>query len=292
MDKKNKAESIRLTSGQFLQPELAFAVLRRAPQPEYPLHSHEFDELVIVYEGSGNHFTPEHNESIHAGHVYVVPAGRKHGYSKVNNLKLVNIAFDLHSLDSPLSELQLFPSFQLLFKLNISERSSFRLSQDKLRNAMLQVARIEEEVAGELPAKKIMTAALFMELIALLIRAFEVKLGEQSHLQTGIGKVISYLHHYLSQDITVGEMAQMANMPESSFNRAFKKATGRAPAAYRLQLRLRYAKAMQQNPDLKIMDIAAKVGIQDSNYFSRVFKAVYAQTPREYRIANLSPQQS
>ena len=39
-------------------------LLRRAPQPDYPLHSHEFSELVIVYAGTGVQITADNDYKV------------------------------------------------------------------------------------------------------------------------------------------------------------------------------------------------------------------------------------
>jgi AraC-like DNA-binding protein len=43
--------------------------------------------------------------------------------------------------------------------------------------------------------------------------------------------------------------------------------------------------ALLQRDDLRITDVAARCGFEDSNYFSRQFRLVAGRTPREYRKA-------
>ena len=91
-----------LTLSEFIDDnQLAVKVLRRSPQPEYELHSHEFAELVIVYGGRGEHFTPHNSTIIEAGDVFVIHGSMKHGYRKVEALELVNIMFNISGFDNP-----------------------------------------------------------------------------------------------------------------------------------------------------------------------------------------------
>lgn len=47
--------------------------------------------------------------------------------------------------------------------------------------------------------------------------------------------------------------------------------------------RLKVAKELLSHTDLKIYDIASKVGYQDTKYFSRLFKQWTGQLPSQYR---------
>ena len=75
----------------FADADLPFSVLRRDPQVPYPLHGHDFTELVIIYGGKGEHYTAEGSYEVGAGDVFIVTPGLIHGYRKLNNLRLVNL---------------------------------------------------------------------------------------------------------------------------------------------------------------------------------------------------------
>jgi two-component system response regulator YesN len=53
-------------------------------------------------------------------------------------------------------------------------------------------------------------------------------------------------------------------------------------------LRIEKAKKLLLNGEERIYDIAAKVGYEDSNYFTRAFKSETGMTPKKYREAKRS----
>ncbi len=64
---------------------------REEPQGELGLHSHEFEELVIIRRGHGIHFTESESYRISPGDVFVIREDRAHGYRRTENLFLTNI---------------------------------------------------------------------------------------------------------------------------------------------------------------------------------------------------------
>ena len=82
-----------LSSDFFYSPQFALKVIDRDPELPYPLHSHDFFELVIILSGKGEHFTTGNSFSLFPGNVFVVTPGMEHGYKNVENLHLYNILF-------------------------------------------------------------------------------------------------------------------------------------------------------------------------------------------------------
>ncbi|MDR1604157.1 MAG: helix-turn-helix domain-containing protein [Gracilibacteraceae bacterium] len=63
----------------------------------------------------------------------------------------------------------------------------------------------------------------------------------------------------------------------------FKKETGRSFVEYVTFVRMERAKTLLRDRNLKIYEIAIRLGYDDVDYFSRVFKKQTAETPSKYR---------
>ncbi len=266
-------------------------LLRRAPQPDYPLHSHEFSELVIVYAGSGTHITADGDCNVSHGDVFVVDGTMTHGYRDTVGLKLVNIIFDLKNLESPLSDLPLFPTFHLLFSLSgklkstASPHSGLRLSNSQLAKTMVLADAMEIELRDQPVGYRMMLTAQFMQLATLLIRCYEYQpQSEQNSQITGLAKVLSYINRNYRKKINLKKLASFANMSESSLNRMFHLAVKESPINYCNQLRIHKAIILLLNTELTVSEIASATGFEDSNYFSRLFRQMIDESPRQYRI--------
>ena len=85
--------------------------------PDYPEHTHDFTELVIVYEGSGINCVDEFEYPMSAGDVFVIHEGAKHSYRETKHLHLCNVLFDSSLLDMRGIDMSHLPGFHALFLL-------------------------------------------------------------------------------------------------------------------------------------------------------------------------------
>ena len=83
--------------------------------------------------------------------------------------------------------------------------------------------------------------------------------------------------------LTVDQLARHAGIGASRLNQLFKEQRGRTPIQYLLALRLKHAAGHLRNPYWNISEIARLCGFENTNYFSRKFRAVYGITPGEFR---------
>ena len=81
----------------------------------------------------------------------------------------------------------------------------------------------------------------------------------------------------------VAQMIELSGLPERSFKRRFRQATGMGPLEYVHRLRLEEAKQMLESGTESIEAVAAEVGYQDASFFGRLFKREVALTPAQYR---------
>jgi transcriptional regulator GlxA family with amidase domain len=81
----------------------------------------------------------------------------------------------------------------------------------------------------------------------------------------------------------VAGMVQVSGLPERTFKRRFKAATGAAPLEYIHALRLEEAKRMLESTEEPIEAIALEVGYEDAGFFTRMFKRKVGLTPGQYR---------
>jgi transcriptional regulator GlxA family with amidase domain len=81
----------------------------------------------------------------------------------------------------------------------------------------------------------------------------------------------------------VALMVDVSALPERSFKRRFKQATGYAPVDYVQAIRIEEAKQMLETTGDGIDSIAAEVGYEDPTFFRRLFRRLAGVTPAHYR---------
>lgn len=91
--------------------------------------------------------------------------------------------------------------------------------------------------------------------------------------------------HYRNPDLSVETICQQLHLSPAYFSTIFKKETGQTYIAYLTELRLSKAVELLQETDDKTYVIAAKVGYQEQNYFSYVFKKRFGVSPTKFRGA-------
>lgn len=95
--------------------------------------------------------------------------------------------------------------------------------------------------------------------------------------------MIKYIEEHSDEPLTVGSIAEHFFVTPSYFAHFFKKKAGKSVIRYLNETRIFKARLMLEQEDMAVSEIAAAVGFDDINYFSRKFKQLTGLTPTEYR---------
>ncbi len=124
---------------------------------------------------------------------------------------------------------------------------------------------------------------LFGVVITLVCRYYSETDSPKSKSLLKLGSAISFIEKNYNKPISVIELAKQAGMPESTFRHSFKKTIGISPIDYLIRFRIEKAtEMMAENSKIKVIDVAMKVGFDNSSYFARKFKKVTGITPINY----------
>ena len=90
---------------------------------------------------------------------------------------------------------------------------------------------------------------------------------------------------YMEPALSLDDVCADLGVSNSYFSSIFKKETGQSFVSYLTDYRMDRAEEMVLNTDEKSYKIAEKVGYQDANYFSYVFKKKFGVSPSKYRAS-------
>ena len=96
-----------------------------------------------------------------------------------------------------------------------------------------------------------------------------------------IARSINYLSSHLGEAITIDELASQVGMSRAVFHRKFKQATTMSPIQFVKSMRLNNA-AMRIASGENVSIAAMEMGYVSSSQFSRDFKRLYGQSPKQW----------
>jgi len=260
------------------------AVERRTPQSRFPLHNHEFNEIVVVMSGNGWHVLNEEPRLITCGEIFYIRAEDRHAFEEVHDLYLTNVLFrtDLlghgSSLENPL-EFEEQPTAQ---------RRNWQINENVLKQLTPLLDSLYQESRSSDRLANVMTESLFLQLAVTLQRNRFAADGECLPSSSMLGHVLTYLRHNCAEQIDFDDVARRFGYSLHNFTRMFRDATATSPHNYLVRLRLGIAMRALRTSEDSVTDIAFASGFNDSNYFSYSFRKLTGLAPTEYRKRTLT----
>lgn len=108
-------------------------------------------------------------------------------------------------------------------------------------------------------------------------------LRPRRHDDAVIAKAQSWLADNYSISNPIARLVERSGLPERTFKRRFKNATGYTPIDYVLTLRLEEAKQLLEASSVPVDEVGSAVGYEDPTFFRRLFKRSTGVTPSRYR---------
>ena len=104
-----------------------------------------------------------------------------------------------------------------------------------------------------------------------------------AHSDRSLQSIRNYLDTHYAEKITLDFLSGKFFINKFYLTRIFREKYGISITGYLLQLRITHAKRLLRFTDLSIDKISRECGMNDANYFSRVFKKVEGTTPGKFR---------
>lgn len=108
--------------------------------------------------------------------------------------------------------------------------------------------------------------------------------GSHQHHDEEIIEAQEWALKYWDQPITQKSWSDQIKMPERTFSRRFKLATGMTPLSWITEIKMEKARELLRATNLPLDEIADAVGFNDTAYFSNKFSKVSGLTPQKYRL--------
>ncbi|RYG06416.1 MAG: AraC family transcriptional regulator [Chitinophagaceae bacterium] len=249
----------------------------------YPKASHHYrrrnpgiDQNILIYcvDGRGWLQCDNSEYQITAGNYFIVPAFQAHAYGadKDNPWTIYWLHFKGRVADALCDS--------LIQKLG-SQRGVIKYSEQRIAFFDEMYSNLQRGYSHD----HIVYANLCLPHFFASFRFDEQFNFLKTEVQKDMaGIVIDYMQKHLQGKLTLTDMAAHVNLSNSHFAALFQKSTGFAPIEYFNHLKIQRACQHLQFTNERIKQISASVGIEDSYYFSRLFKKMIGISPAQYRL--------
>jgi two-component system, response regulator YesN len=103
------------------------------------------------------------------------------------------------------------------------------------------------------------------------------------HKLKAVEKVKTYIEGHYTNELSLEEIGKYAGLSPSYVSYLFKSVTGENYTEYVKKIRMRKAKDLLKQLDLKVYEVADMVGYHEYKYFALQFKKMFGISPSEYR---------
>ena len=96
-------------------------------------------------------------------------------------------------------------------------------------------------------------------------------------------KVTDYIEDHLGENISLRQLAALAQLSPYHFARAFKQSFGTPPHHYHMSRRIERAKAILEDTPRTVTEVGVLLGFSETSAFSASFRRAVGVTPTKYR---------
>lgn len=281
------------------------------------LHCHRFYELAIVVKGACVHNYQGIQVPLIPGDVFLIEPDQEHGYDIQSPIEIINcqfypdrlsqecnlalretimksdILYETFDLEKRWNELLLLTSAKESFIDNqtrqayLNKQGVIHLQADQMQEVEMLLHKMMKEQKkqekGYIQAK----SACLQLLLVTFLRVQQQRLrsldAQTNQKKTVIYRVLEYMETHLDDKIDFNEMAGNVYWSLGYFRTVFKDVTGLSPIDYLNRLRIIKSLEYLHASDVTVCEAAAKVGIYDASYYTRLFKKIMGYPPKYFK---------
>ena len=149
------------------------------------------------------------------------------------------------------------------------------------------------EQNAETPSGRLYADSLIQTLILHLLKNYSTANAASENQNGGLSgyklrRVTEFINANLEEDLSLAEIAAVAELSQFHFARAFRKTTGLTPQQYVMQQRIERAKELLAKDDLPLVEISLRSGFKNQSHFTALFRKFTKLTPRTWRELKLA----
>lgn len=238
----------------------------------YFMRRDTYPALLVIYVRAGVMRVSYRgkNYRAHKGDVILLDCYEPHYYQAENGLEFLYMHFDGSN------------SRELCQNLLENNGPLFQTDANtKIDQLLYDMVQLYETVGHESPAQ---SSLRIYEILSLL--AMPSRITKNENEDDPIDRTIRYIRANVGKNITLKELANIAQLSPYYFAHCFKEETGYAPIEYVINSKLDEAKMMLVHSKESVESIAFSLGYSSSNSLISLFIKRIGITPHQYRKRN------
>lgn len=228
-----------------------------AAQSRIERHEIKFNELTFLISGEMTYYVNDVKHSIMSGDIIYVPS-ESIRQREIGNTTNDYISINFHSEEHLNLDTVLKGCIDNEVKLLLSYFESAYSSPSTDRNTKL----------------RLILEALIIQITDNLYDSYTSPLSAE---------IISFISSHYTEKITLNDISRATFYSSAYCENEFKKTTGKSIINYLIEVRINASKKLLTESSMSCAGIAAAVGFDDSNYFSRIFKKRTGYSPLQFR---------
>ncbi len=257
------------------------------PPEHLKLHNHSCLEINYVSEGEGCYLIGNREYELHPGDICIINNQEYHMAVNHGGLRLKVIVFDPELVWSgSRTDYQYLRAF---FERSEGE-SPFLGAELPITGEITPILfDLEREWQQKKPGYRLLIKADLLTLLARIYRHYVEQDSFGDHISGAFQNhhsiliAVDYINSHYQEDLTLGQMAELAHMSQHYFSAMFSRIMQMPFSRYVLQRRLTQAGMLLKTTYLPVTEIALHTGFGTVSYFNKVFKKIYGTAPGTYR---------
>ena len=247
------------------------------------LHQHQEIQISYVVNGEGNCIIGDYVGEFKDGDIFIIGENVPHVFNNDpsdQGVHVISLFFTQSSFGQHFFDFPEFKRFNAIF-----QRASLGI---KIKTKSDQLVVLFLKITLKSKFEKFID---FMNILQLISKEkFETLSSEIHNKSYGeeegkrMRDIFEFTLSKYHQNITLDQVAEIANMTPNAFCRYFKQRTNKTYISFLIDIRTENAcKLLAKKSDLSISEISYQCGFNNLTNFNRKFKSIKGMTPSEFR---------
>ena len=247
------------------------------------LHQHEEIQLCAIVKGEGSLVVGDSINEYKSGDILIIGSNIPHVFrsdvSNCNTTFMQTLFFTKTSFGDDFFELGDFTEIQKLFK--ISENGGIVTDNNQAILTLFSELKKASNLNRFILFLKIINQLLQVDIKPLSTFIYQKKYSDNEGKR--MSTIMEFTMSHFQNEITLNNIASIANMTPNAFCRYFKQRTNKTYFQFLIEVRIENSCRLLKNKDLLITEVSEKSGFKNISNFNRKFKENKGITPSKFR---------